>query len=104
MLSPWLVANFIGLPLAARIAISIAILAPIALLLGIPFAYGIRILDARGSALIPWAWAINGCFSVVGSILTVVISMNFGFNAVMLISAGVYALGFWALRSEVSGA
>jgi ABC-type Mn2+/Zn2+ transport system permease subunit len=72
------------------------------LLLGIPFAYGIRVLNERSPALIPWAWAINGCFSVVGSILTVVISMTLGFSAVLCIAALIYTSAFWALRRETT--
>jgi hypothetical protein len=99
--SPWLVGSLIGLALPLRVAISVLLLAPTGLLLGIPFAYGIRILDARSPGLIPWAWAINGCFSVIGSILTVVISMNFGFNVVLALSGAIYLGAFWALRAEV---
>jgi len=39
---------------------------------------------------------------VVSSILSVVISMNFGFNVVLASAVSVYLLGLWALRSEIS--
>lgn len=100
--SPWLVSSLIGLALPLRVAITVLLLAPMGLLLGIPFAYGIRILDARSPGLIPWAWAINGCFSVIGSILTVVISMNLGFNVVLALSGTIYLGAFWAIRAEVT--
>jgi len=100
--SPWLVHGLIALPLPARIAVAGLLLAPISLLLGVPFAYGIRVLHERNAALIPWGWAINGCCSVIGSILSVVISMNFGFNFVLGTAASIYLLGFWALRGELS--
>ena len=87
----------IGLPVAARILLAVAILAPLGLLLGIPFAYGLRAASERDVWLGPWAWAINGCASVVGSILSVVLSMNFGFTLVLWTAAIVYVLGFVAL-------
>ena len=71
--------------------------APLGMLLGIPFAHGLAVVNATHPALTPWAWAINGCASVVGSILTVVISMNFGFRAVLITAAVVYLVAFRAL-------
>ena len=73
-------------------------LAPLGLLLGIPFAYGLRITAEHAPELTPWAWAINGCMSVIGSILTVVVSMNFGFSAVLWIASLIYVAGFYALQ------
>jgi hypothetical protein len=97
--SPLIVEQLIAFPLPLRIAGACALLAPLGLLLGIPFAHGLRVLDERAPALTPWAWAVNGCFGVVGSVLTVVLSMNFGFAAVLWIAALVYALAFAALDS-----
>jgi spermidine synthase len=102
LVSPWLVENLIGLALPARIVIAGVLLAPVSLLLGVPFAFGIRVLSERNASLIPWGWAINGCCSVVGSILSVVISMNLGFNIVLVMAASIYVLGFWALRREIT--
>jgi hypothetical protein len=56
-----------------------------------------RLLDQEDPELAPLAWAINGCLSVVGSILTVVISMNFGFAAVLWTAAAVYIVAFASL-------
>jgi hypothetical protein len=87
-----------------RIAVAVSMLAPLGLLLGVPFAYGLRVCHAYDPQLIPWAWAINGCLSVVGSILTVVISMNFGFSIVLWSACVVYALGFACLRPPLRAA
>jgi spermidine synthase len=97
LLAPALAARGIGWPLPARIAASVALLAPLSLLLGFPFAYGIRLLDCEKPEWIPWAWAVNGCMTVVGSVLSVIVSMNFGFNAVLMLSGLIYAAAFAAL-------
>lgn len=94
-----LTASLISAALPIRIAACVLILAPLGVLLGVPFAYGLAVAQRRDPRLIPWAWAINGCLSVVGSILTVVVSMNFGFAAVLWVAAVVYVLGYAALRS-----
>lgn len=97
VLSPRLVDAVIGLPLPMRVAATVAAVAPTAFLLGVPLAYGIRLLNRMNPALVPWAWAVNGCLSVVGAVLTVVASMNLGFNAVLLGAATLYVLSFAAL-------
>jgi hypothetical protein len=81
------------LPLWVRIAISVAMLAPVGLVMGMPFPAGIRALAARRAELIPWAWGINGYTSVLGSVMAVILGISLGFRAVLLIAAGVYALG-----------
>lgn len=95
--SPRLVAFAGGFPLIARIAVTVILLAPIGLLLGVPFAYGIRFLNIKNPSIIPWAWAVNGCFTVVGAILTVVLSMNFGFNALLIAAMLTYFAAFAAI-------
>jgi hypothetical protein len=97
---PALVGRLVGLPLAARIAIAVAILAPVSLLLGVPFAYGIRRASERSPQIVPWAWGVNGCASVVGSIATVILSMAVGFAATLAIAAGIYALAFASLLAR----
>ena len=91
-----------GLPFALRAGLTVLVLAPIGILLGVPFAYGIRLLNRSNPTLIPWAWAVNGSLSVVGSILTVIISMNFGFAAVLLLAGLLYPVAFLALPSNAA--
>lgn len=95
--SPRLVTTFIGYALPVRIAVAVALLAPAGLLLGIPFAYGIRLLNHFNPSIIPWAWAVNACCTVIGSILTVVISMNFGFSSVFAFAVVIYFIAFAAV-------
>ncbi|HKP57713.1 MAG TPA: hypothetical protein VJV78_13370 [Polyangiales bacterium] len=103
LLSPWVVAQLIAESLPVRMAATVIVLAPLGLLLGVPFAYGLRVTQSHAPQLTPWAWAINGFMSVVGSILTVVISMNFGFSTVLWLAAVIYVIGFSALNGLPSG-
>ncbi|MCX7719600.1 MAG: hypothetical protein N2111_14520 [Candidatus Sumerlaeaceae bacterium] len=98
LLSPVVVEPLIGLPLWGRVLVAGVWLALLSLPLGVPFAYGVRLLNYHNPSFVPWAWAVNGCLSVIGSILTVVLSMNFGFNAVLIFAVGIYAVAFWAVR------
>jgi hypothetical protein len=88
----------IGWPLLPRALLVAAVIAPLALLLGMPFAHGIAIVQQRNPSLVPWAWAVNGSTTVIGSIATVILSMNFGFAAVLLIAGAVYLVAFASLR------
>ncbi len=97
LLGDRLVATFIGHGTAVRVVVAGLATLPIAVLLGVPFAFGISSMKHESRSLVPWAWAVNGSATVVGSIATVVLSMNLGFNAVMVCSACIYALGFAAL-------
>ncbi len=96
-LSPLLVTKLIDLPIASRIALTVGMLAPLGCLLGVPFSHGLRVMAQARPELSPWAWAINGCLSVVGSVLTVIVSMNFGFRVVLWAAAVAYLLAFKAL-------
>ncbi len=91
------------LPTPARIAIAVVLLAPLALAMGMPFALGVGRLAKGSSALVAWAWGINGYTSVIGSVLTVVLSIALGFNAVVWIGALVYA-GAWLAAPKLASA
>ena len=60
----------------------------------------------HGDEYVAWSWAVNGFFSVIGSVLTTILSMSFGFQAVQVIALGVYGiavLAFLGLRRQAAG-
>lgn len=97
MASESVVAACIGWPLFARAAMVVLLVAPAAMALGMPFAYGIGIVQRASPAFVPWAWAVNGTTTVIGSILCVIVSMQVGFAAVLVGSASLYLLAFAAM-------
>jgi hypothetical protein len=92
VVSPQLVNAALGWPALARVAVVAASLAPLAVLMGLPFPLGLAWLEARAPHLVPWAWAINGCASVVAAVLAAILALSFGFTAVLLLGTGAYAL------------
>jgi hypothetical protein len=82
----------IGLPLAARLAISTLIIAPVAFLMGWPFPNGLALVQRRSPRLVPWAWGVNGFASVAASPLAVLMAIHTGFRAVMLLAGVLYVL------------
>ena len=98
----------LGLPLAGRLVLSVAMLAPLGAAMGVPFPHAIRVLGEHAPALVPWAWAVNGSTSVVSAILATVLALSFGFTWVMLGGAAAYlvaafAAHFWQRRATGSG-
>jgi len=67
---------------------------PLGFFMGIPFPAGLRLLSERDTSLIPWAWAINGCISVLAPVLAVLIAMSSGFTTVLWCGASAYLLAF----------
>ncbi len=87
----------LGLPSAMRIVFSVLVMAPLGYLMGLPFAGGLAIIERRAPGLVPWAWAINGSFSVISSVLAVLVALSWGFPAVLWLGAAAYALAFLAI-------
>ena len=76
----------------ARAMLTLALIAPLAFLMGMPFPLGLWRLATESPAFIPWAWGINGCASVLSALLAALLAVHLGFRAVLLMAAGLYAL------------
>ncbi len=86
----WGLPLLLGFGFPMRVLLSVASLAPVCFALGFPFPLGIRLLDRGASRLIPWAWAGNSCFTVIGSVLCVIVSMNWGYSTALALAAACY--------------
>jgi hypothetical protein len=82
-----------------KIILVFFILMPLGLLMGIPFPTGLKILGERNELLIPWAWAINGCLSVLAPIMTIMLAMAMGFKVVLWLGAVAYIIAFIVLKN-----
>jgi hypothetical protein len=79
-----------GLHEVARIVLSLALIAPLGFFMGMPFPLGLTRVSAQAPALVPWAWGVSGCFSVISAILATVLAIHFGFTVVVLLAAIFY--------------
>ncbi len=102
LLLPALFHWLLGLHLAVRVAVSVVLLAPLGFLMGVPFPAGIRLVGRIAPGLVPWAWAINGCASVLSSILAVMIAISHGFSRVLLAGGLAYALALLVVYGLVT--
>jgi hypothetical protein len=80
----------IALPDAAKIAISLALIGPLACFMGMPFPLGVVHVARNSADLVPWAWGINGCASVNATILATLLAIHFGFTAVVSMAVALY--------------
>jgi hypothetical protein len=88
--------------LALRVLFAGAILTPLGLCLGMfmPLGLGrVASLTEHGEEYVAWGWAVNGFFSVIGSVLTTILSMAVGFRLVQLAALGAYAIAVVAFMT-----
>jgi hypothetical protein len=93
----------LGLPLLWRIVIVIMMLSPIGILLGMPFPIGLLIVGDEAPAFVPWAWGVNGFFTVLGSIGASILGMAFGFTVVLTVSGACYLSALLAMTISSRG-
>lgn len=100
--------DLMGLPLHIRWLVAAAATLPIGLLMGMPFPTGMRIVERIDESVRPWAWGINSCTTVLGSMLCVLLSMQKGFTFTIAAACCVYAIGglgmAWAVWRNRKGA
>jgi spermidine synthase len=92
---------FLGFGLPVRIAVAVLLMLPLGLVMGAFFPNGIRIVRELHPGLVPWGWGANGCASVIGTILSVILAITWSFQvatvaAILIYGAGVAAFG-WAV-------
>ncbi len=82
----------LGFGLAMRILLVMLVVAPVSFALGMPFPLGLGQLGG-GSAL-PWAWGLNGAFSVVATPLANLIALEAGHARLLQAAIVLYGLAF----------
>jgi hypothetical protein len=95
---PVLLDHFVGLAFPLKVIISGILLVPLGFAMGIPFPTGLRSLaspeNVSAEHSIEWAWAMNAASSVLGSVLAIVIAIEFGLNITLACGAAAYGLAF----------
>src|SRR5580693_5021787 len=113
---PGRLAALVGLAFNYRLVISAVLLAPLGFVMGMPFPTGLRALasspapefpsaEARPENAVEWAWAMNAAASVLGSVLAMLIAIQFGLTVTLACGAGAYLLALLltrALRSQTA--
>ncbi len=73
--------------------------APVSVALGMPFPMGLARAGQAGGGFLPWAWGLNGAFSVVATPLANLVAVQFGFDRVLQVAVMLYAVAIVAFPS-----
>jgi hypothetical protein len=82
--------GWLALPFLGRCLVVAAMVLPVGVLLGAFMPWGLERLKRTAPALIPWAWGINGIFSVLAPVASVAFSMSWGSGALLLSAIPLY--------------
>jgi hypothetical protein len=125
---PAILTALVGLPFVLKLAVSALLLIPLGLAMGMPFPTGLRAL-ARGATgarptqssetgdspvalpvgepadnAVEWAWAMNAASSVFGSVLAMVVAINWGLNITLACGGIAYLFSIALSRAWVPAA
>jgi len=101
----------VGLAFIAKLLVSAALLVPLGFAMGMPFPTGLRALSLvsidipesrsnhAGENAVEWAWAMNAASSVLGSVLAMVIAIQFGLNITLACGASAYLAALMLTRT-----
>ncbi|MDH3707464.1 MAG: hypothetical protein OES57_15455 [Acidimicrobiia bacterium] len=93
--------------LAVRVLFAFLAVAPLGLVLGAFMPLGLRtvaVSTEHHDEYVAWGWAVNGFFSVIGSVGSTILSMAFGFETVLTISLVLYigaCITLYAMRRRM---
>ena len=113
---PGRLAALVGMDFGYRLLVSGVLLIPLGFVMGMPFPTGLRALAALPAPEFPagqgasdnaveWAWAMNAAASVLGSVLAMVIAIQFGLTVTLACGAAAYLLALLlmpALRTKLA--
>jgi hypothetical protein len=89
---------FLGFPW--RVLFSFMLISLAGFFMGAFFPEGVRRLGEKDKAMIGWAWGANSFATVIGSIMTVIVSINWNFTVVLVLAALSYlAAAFFSTRT-----
>jgi hypothetical protein len=101
-LIPVIFDSLVRLDLTWRIAISALIIAPLGFFMGMPFPIGLSLIEDDERNYAAFAWGVNGFFSVIGTVLAVMLSMMTGFFFIFILVAVIYILALFFINSKYS--
>jgi hypothetical protein len=90
-------------PPAARAALGLLTIAPLAFAMGLPFPLGLARLARTAPAFVPWAWGLNGCASVIAAIAALLLAIEVGLTTTLLLALALYVVAAWTWRTETRG-
>ena len=98
LLVPLLWDSLLRAALPLRLAAILLLTVPLGLLVGIPFPTGLRLAGRWLPPATPALWGVNAVAAVLGSALAAAGAIVFGFQAMLLLAAGLYTVALLLLH------
>ena len=90
LVASWLLGALVWLPMALKVAITVLLIAPLGLVMGMPFPTGLERLEEWHAPSVRWAWSLNAAASVLGSVGALVCSIYLGLIQTLIIGGLFY--------------
>jgi len=115
LILPPLLNRLVGLAFPVKLLTSALLLVPLGFAMGMPFPTGLRALaslpapefpagqnDENRENAVEWAWALNAGSSVLGSVLAIMLAIQYGLKATLACGAAAYLLAmlFWTRLAQ----
>lgn len=97
--TPAVLHRMAGSTTPARILLAVALLAPMATAMGMPFALGMRMAAATPGVPTAYLWGINGATSVCASVMGVVTALFFGISTAFWCGVASYTIALAAMAA-----
>jgi predicted membrane-bound spermidine synthase len=103
IVSPMLSA-LVWLPWAVKVVLTVALIAPLGFVMGMPFPTGLKHLGERHAPSVRWAWSLNAASSVLGSVGALVCAIYLGLVQTLIVG-GLFYLAALAIvaRLRING-
>ncbi|MCB0721582.1 MAG: hypothetical protein KDC42_04675 [Ignavibacteriae bacterium] len=102
LLNPLIFDAMVRVDLIWRVVISALIIAPLGFFMGMPFPIGLSLIEDDERNFAAFAWGINGFFSVIGTVITVMLSMMTGFVFIFILVAVIYLIALYFVNAKFS--
>jgi hypothetical protein len=87
-----LMQTLLGAPFAVKLAVAAMVAAPLAFGLGMPFPLGLYLFRGEHDHFLPWAWSLNGAFSVVATPAANLLAVSFGYTILLVLGLALYIM------------
>lgn len=89
----------VGLPLPAKMLITVLLIAPAGFFMGMPFPQGLARLEEFHKPSVRWAWSLNAASSVLGSAAAIFFAIYLGLRETLLLGGTLYLGALFVIKS-----
>ena len=91
-------------PLPLKMLITVALIAPLGFLMGIPFPTGLGTLEGWEKSAVRWGWSMNAASSVLGSAMAIFFAIYLGLYQTLVLGGLLYLVAAWIYRATAERA